>query len=49
MRVLSHLFTNNQAWADEITERDPEICVTRTEEIALLYQSAITRLKGRQP
>ena len=24
MRVLSHLFANNQAWADEITKRDPE-------------------------
>ena len=24
MRVLSHLFANNRAWADEITKRDPE-------------------------
>lgn len=24
MRVLKHLFENNQAWAKEITERDPE-------------------------
>ena len=29
--------------------RDLDICITRSDELAPLYQSAVTRLKGRQP
>lgn len=37
MRVLSHLFANNRAWADEITARDPDFFARLSRQQAPQY------------